>query len=75
MATLSESVDAILQQIIWFNSNILIKRLPILLEYLVRKSSILVNDVMDLNGIIYSYKTFCELAYLVNCVQNLDIIS
>ncbi|WP_176696360.1 reverse transcriptase domain-containing protein, partial [Candidatus Ichthyocystis sparus] len=56
-----ESVDAILQQMIWFNSNILINRLPILWEYFVEKGIIFVNDVMDLNGNIYSYKTFCEL--------------
>ena len=56
-----ESVDAILQQMIWFNSNILINRLPILWEHFVEKSIIFVNDVMDLNGNIHSYKTFCEL--------------
>ena len=36
-----ESVDAILQQMIWFNSNILINRLPILWEYFVEKGIIL----------------------------------
>ena len=42
---------------IWFKSNILINRLPILWEHFVEKGIIFVNDVIDLNGNIYSYKT------------------
>ncbi len=40
-----ESVDAILQQMIWFNSNMLINRLPILWEQFVENSIIFISDI------------------------------
>lgn len=56
-----ESIDAILQQMTRFNSNIFINWLHIWWEHFVEKNILFINDINDLKCNIYSYKTFCEL--------------
>ena len=56
-----ERSEDILQQIIWFNANILIQGKPIYWDNLVKKHILFINDILHDDGEIMSHQQFSEL--------------
>ena len=55
-----DQTEEILQQIIWFNSNILIQGKPFYWEKLFKKKIIFINDITDRSGTIMSHYQFTK---------------
>lgn len=53
--------NEILSQILWLNSNILIKGKPFIWWTFINKGIIFLNDLVDLNGRFYHFKTLCDI--------------
>lgn len=56
-----ESRDEILQQIIWFNSNILVEGKPIFWNKVFDHGILFINDIVDEDGKLMKYSQFIEM--------------